>query len=250
MKHLIIALTGALLSLQVCAKETVTISTSQWSPYITSVSPQYGSMSTIINEAFNHVGIEVEYVFLPWARAYEGARTGEVDATSYWYKDEKHEQDFLYSDPLTTDEMVFFRLKNNTKPNWRQLRDFDDLSIGLTRGYTYTQAMWGYAEKNKNNVYIVGSDRQNLKMLMLGRVDIIPMQKDVGLHLIHSMFSQHQAQKVEILSPPLSVRTGHLLFPKANKNSQKLMLLFNQGLAKLRGSGRLEVLQDELIYED
>ena len=111
MKRLITALTFALLSVQIWAKETVTISTSQWSPYITSVSPQYGSMSTIINEAFANVGIKVEYVFLPWARAYEGAKSGEVDATSYWYKDEKHERDFLYSDPLTTDEVVFFRLK-------------------------------------------------------------------------------------------------------------------------------------------
>ncbi len=111
MKRLITALTYTLLSVQIWAKETITISTSQWSPYITSVSPQYGSMSTIINEAFANVGIKVEYVFLPWARAYEGAKSGEVDATSYWYKDEKHERDFLYSDPLTTDEVVFFRLK-------------------------------------------------------------------------------------------------------------------------------------------
>lgn len=250
MKHLIIVLTSALFSLQICAKEVVTISTSQWSPYITSISPQYGSMSTIINEAFAEMDIEVNYVFLPWARAYEGAKAGEVDATSYWYKDEKHDKYFLYSEPLTTDETVFFRIKNGKKTTWHTLSEFDDLRIGLTRGFTYTRSMWDYAEEHKNDVYIVGSDRQNLKMLMLGRVDIIPMQKEVGLHLLNSLFSQPLDQKVEILTPPLSIRTGHLLFPKANKKSKRLIQSFNKGLKLLKQSGRLQSLQQELVVEE
>ena len=250
MKRLITALTFALLSVQIWAKETVTISTSQWSPYITSVSPQYGSMSTIINEAFANVGIKVEYVFLPWARAYEGAKSGEVDATSYWYKDEKHERDFLYSDPLTTDEVVFFRLKKKAGKTWRQLDDFNGFRIGLTRGFTYTKAMWDYAEKHKGDVYIVGSDKQNFQMLMLGREDIVPAQKIVGQHILETLISSKHPDIVEMLSPPLSVRTGHLLFPKASKHSEDLIRQFNKGLAELKRSGRLKTLQQDLVVEE
>ncbi len=110
--------------------------------------------------------------------------------------------------------------------------------------------MWDYAEKHKGDVYIVGSDKQSFQMLMLGRVDIVPAQKIVGQHILETLTSSKHPDIVEMLSPPLSVRTGHLLFPKASKHSEHLIRQFNKGLAELKRSGRLKTLQQELVVEE
>ena len=229
------------------ATQTVTISTSDWPPYVSQKLPNYGYISQIIIEAFKQENIEVNFIFVPWARAYEEAKHGNVDATSYWYKDDKHNNDFYLSRPLSTEKVVFFRLKSDKPITWRTLSSFDDLTIGLTRSYTYTQALWEYAEKHQDRISIVNTDKQNLKMLLLERIDVTPVQELVGWHHLQTMFGKEQINRVEVMFPPLSVRTGHLLFPRHKKGSKALIEKFNRGLTKMAITGRLEELQEALI---
>lgn len=229
------------------ANQIIKISTSEWPPYISKSAPNYGYVSQIIEEAFAQVNIDVKFVFYPWARSYEEAKFGNADATSYWYKDPKHMQDFYLSDPLSKENVVFFRLKSEKPIIWKSLSDFDDLTIGLTRSYTYTPELWQYAEDNSERMSIVTSDMQNFKMLLLGRIDVTPAQETVGWHHLQNLFAKEQINRVEVMQPSLSMRTGHLLFPKAQKNSKQLVKQFNKGLSILAKNGRLEELQEELI---
>ncbi|WP_448566426.1 substrate-binding periplasmic protein [Thalassotalea ganghwensis] len=234
-------------SLSINAKEKITITTSNWPPYVSKTAPKFGYISQIIIEAFYHENIDVEFLFMPWSRAYEEAKHGNVDATSYWYKDDMHTEDFYLSQAISTEKVVFFRLKSEKPLIWKSLTDFNGLRMGLTRSYTYTSALWEYAEKNNERVSIVSTDKQNLKMLLLDRIDITPAQEIVGWHILQNIFAKEQINRVEVMYPPLSVKTGHLLFPKAKKDSKRLMQHFNRGLAKLALTGRLDELQEDLI---
>ncbi len=229
------------------AKQTIKISTSEWPPYISKKLPNHGYISQVIEEAFAQVNIDVEFVFLPWARAYEDAKVGNYSATSYWYKDQKHARYFYFSEPLSKEKVVFFRLKSEKPLTWQSLSDFDDLTFGLTRSYTYTKALWQYAENNPERMSIVTSDEQSFKMLLLERVDLVPAQEIVGWHYLNSLFAKEQVNRVEVMQPPLNIFTGHLLFPKTNQNSMELVKQFNKGLEILAKNGRLEELQERLI---
>lgn len=236
-----------LLTCDVFATQQIRISTSEWPPYVSKTAPNYGYISHIVSEAFAKVNVEVEFVFSPWARAYDDTKDGEFSASSYWYKDPKHAEHFYFSEPLNKEKVTFFRLKSNKPITWQSVNDFDDYTIGLTRSYTYTKELWQYADKNQERISIVNTDEQNLKMLLLGRIDITPVQEDVGWHYLQSMFAKGQVNRVETLQPPLSIKTGHLLFPKAKDGSKELVEIFNRGLKILEASGRLATLQEELI---
>jgi polar amino acid transport system substrate-binding protein len=58
----------------------VSIATLEWPPYISSKIKGNGSVARIITKAFKSVGYEVEFEFLPWARAISYIKSGQVDA--------------------------------------------------------------------------------------------------------------------------------------------------------------------------
>lgn len=237
----------SLLISQAWASSTIIISTSDWPPFISKNAPQQGYISQVITEAFAKSDIKVKFVYVPWARAYEKAKVGDFDATSYWYDDPKHKEHFYLSEPLTSEKTMFFRLKSDSPTTWQSLEEFKSVSMSITRGYTYTDSLWQYARANKNSVSIVGSDVQNFKMLLLGRIDVTPVQEIVGWHLLHTLFAQEQVDRIEVMQPPLLVTTGHLFFPKAKPNSVELREKFDKGLSILEANGRLYELKEKLV---
>ncbi|GGD67993.1 ABC transporter substrate-binding protein [Lacimicrobium alkaliphilum] len=229
------------------AQESIDIATGEWPPYTSASLPQDGYVNHVVRSAFGEMGIQVSFIYQPWARSYEGAKKGDYAATSYWYQDPKHQADFLLSTPLTKEKVVFFRRKSGRPLHWDELADFDDLRIGLSRSYTYTQALWEYANANPHRISVVNTDTQNIKMLLLERIDLFPVQELVGWNLVHGLFAPEQANRIETLQPPLSEKTGHLLFPKRNAGSERWRDLFNRGLDKLKKKGLLEQYREDLI---
>lgn len=223
------------------------IATGEWPPYTSANLPYEGFVNHVIRSAFAQMNVSVEFVYLPWARVYESTKKGDYAATSYWYRDPKHQPHFLLSEALTKEKVVFFRRKSQRPQHWQDLQDFNDLKIGLSRSYTYTETLWAYAEANPGRISIVNTDTQNIKMLLLGRIDLFPVQELVGWNLVHNLFAPEQANLIETLHPPLSVKTGHLLFPKVNPDSHKWRDLFNQGVEKLKAQGLLEQYREDLI---
>jgi polar amino acid transport system substrate-binding protein len=229
------------------AGESLVIATGEWPPYTSADLPYGGYVNHVIDSAYSEMGVQVEFVYLPWARVYDSTKKGDFAATSYWYQDPKHQPHFLLSAPLTKEKVVFFRRKSHQPRRWQSLQDFNDLKLGLSRSYTYTEALWQYAQANPERVSVVNTDTQNIKMLLLGRIDLFPVQELVGWNLVHNLLAPEQANLLETLQPPLSVKTGHVLFPKANSDSEKWRDLFNQGLQKLKHKGLLEHYREDLI---
>ncbi|WP_462158886.1 substrate-binding periplasmic protein [Pseudoalteromonas sp. GB56] len=247
MKNWVVLLACLFFSVCSHAQQTIKISTSDWPPYIDRNLESKGFVSQIIKEAFAQVDVKVEFVFLPWARAYDETKRGNFVATSYWYKDKSHSKHFIYSDAITHEKLVFFHFNSLLPNTWNALEDFNKQVIGLTRGYTYTKSIWQYAQRHPDNTYVVGSDEQNFQMMLLGRVDIVPAQEIVGWQYVHTLFPPQDIARVRVMSPAIDTPTGHLLFPKVNKDSKKIRSLFNKGLAKLKESGRLAELQSTVL---
>ncbi|WP_448565512.1 substrate-binding periplasmic protein [Thalassotalea ganghwensis] len=236
----------AMTTCKICAYDTITISTSDWPPYVSEHQPHGGYITQVVREAFAEVSVAVKFEYVPWLRAYEWTKRGQYDALSYWYNDEKLKNDFYLSEPLSTEKVVFFRLKSKRPITWNRFSDFAHLTMGLTRGFAYTKELWQYAADNKDRVSLVMSDEQNFKMLLAERVDLFPAQEVVGWHYIHNLSNKEKANQVETMHPPLFIHTGHLLFPKKNKKSVKLVEQFNKGLSMLRAKGRLQELNERL----
>lgn len=230
------------------AGETIRIATGEFAPWTSEKLKHGGFTNHVISEAFKLEGIEVEFTFYPWKRAYENARAGDqYQATSYWYPSEEREKDFYYSDPIQTDATVFFHLKDNPPPEWDTLDDLKDRRIGATSGFTYTGEFWEAAKSKRLDIQEANTEELNFRKLLKGRIDLFPSDPLVGQKILLEAFGIRAAEQVTYHHKPMVAPTGHLLFSRKNANAEVLLAAFNRGLAKLRESGRYTLFQAELI---
>ena len=230
------------------ADDTIRITTGEFSPWTSEHLKHGGFTNHVISEAFKLEGYEVEFTFYPWKRAYESAKSGDKYlATSYWYRSEERAQDFHYSDPIQTDAMVFFHLKDNPPPAWEILTDLDGQRIGATSGFTYTDEFWELARSNHLDIEEAESEELNFRKLLKGRIDLFPSDSLVGQKILQEFFGKRAAEKVIYHPRPLRGATGHLLISKKVAGGEELIVAFNRGLAKLRENGLYALFQANLI---
>ena len=251
-KVLFFALICQLSMVSLCSAETATaattlrISTGPYSPWSDENSKHGGFVNRVIKEAFRREGIETEFLFWPWKRALESARSGAVDASSFWYVSEDKKADFYYSDPISEHKEVFFYLKDKNISNWKDLRDLKAMKIGASRGFTYTAEFWELGKQDVLQISEAKSDEVNFKKLLAGRIDLFPAAEVMGWQVLTAL-DMNAKQKVATLEKPLAIQDGHLLFPKVNEHSKDLLNAFNKALKSMREDGTLEQYRQDLM---
>lgn len=231
------------------ANETLSIATGDYPPGYSEYAPHYGYTLHVVEEAFAQVGIEVKYHFLPWKRAFEDTRLGEsYDATCCWFLSEDRETFFYVSDPvIETEGFYFFHLKEKAF-DWHQLSDLQPLRIGATRGYTLGDEFYAAEAAGELEVMWVNQDIQALRMLRLGRVDIVPLDTMAGYELIRKNFTPEEQALFTHHAFPLLQSPTHLLFPKAREEeSLRLRQQFNEGLQRLKASSAFDAIMDDAM---
>jgi len=230
------------------AGELIRITTGEFPPW-TSESLKHGGFTNhVISEAFKLEGYEVEFTFYPWKRAFEAAKDGaEYDATSYWYPSDQRKEHFLYSDPIQTDAIVFFHLKDNPLSDWETLDDLQGKRIGATAGFTYTEEFWEAARSERLDIEVAETEELNFRKLLRGRIDLFPSDPLVGQKLLQEFFGTKAVEEVTYHSKPMFGATGHLLFSKKATNAPEVLAAFNRGLQQLRESGRYSLFQADLV---
>jgi len=247
--RLIIIICLLFASMQVVpAREIIRVTSGEYPPWTSENLKKKGFTNHVIREAFALEGYKVTFTFYPWKRAYEAAKNGKkYQATSYWYPSEERAEDFYYSDPLQTDQTVFFYLDDNPLPDWTTLEDLKGVRIGATREYTYTEEFWGAHKSGELDIQVANSDVLNFNKLIKGRIDTFPTADLVGQKLLREEFPAEVASSVTFHPKPLVASTGHLLISQSAENAEDLLAKFNRGRAKLKKSGRYDEFLQDLI---
>ncbi len=235
--RLLLALGCASLALNVAAqKPTLQIATGELPPYSTASRPDNGIALSIVQEAFQTQGYDVHYIFLPWSRALAEAKVGKWDGTAYWGKKPVHEASFLISDSVLTEQWVFIHRKELSF-DWRTLDDLRPYRVAMVRDYTYTPALWAMAKSGELRVEHLSDDIAALKLLLLGRVDVLPLERNVACELLRRHFTAAEAAR---LTPHPKLMTDafttHLMLPRTRIESEARMKDFNRGLAQLKAT--------------
>jgi polar amino acid transport system substrate-binding protein len=238
---------GGLIVCSASAEEIITISTLEYPPWTGKNLKRNGFVNHVIAQAFQRTGYRVEYTYLPWKRALLETKNGKYVALSYVYFSKDRENDYHLSDPISLEKIVLFHLKTNPVKDWKTLDDLRNYTFGATRGYTYTSEFWEAAESKRLKVDITGTDKQNFKKLLAGRIDIFPSGLVNGYSILQKEFDVGKSHLLSVHPKPLSKTTGHLAFTKRRKNSEKLLRTFNQGLAELKEEGLYDKYMDDLL---
>ncbi len=216
--------------------ERVRISSGEFPPWSGQQLPHGGYVNQLVKEAFASQGIAVEFVYLPWRRAFEEARQGKFDATSYWFSNTERRDTMLFSEPLVVNRTVFFQRAEDRPIEWSAYDDLSPYKLSATIGFTYTEAFYSAVTQGLLKPVMVPSDLQNLKLLIAKRTDLFATDEMSGYFMAAQL--SLDPRKLRVLKKPMVEQPGYLLVSRLNPQADVLVNTFNQGLASLKKNGR------------
>lgn len=219
--------------------ETIRITTGHWPPYLDEDRPGGGFVAQIIREAFANEDIEAEFTFFPWSRALALVKTRAYHSSAVWSCTRERSRDFLYSAPILPYEYVFYH-REKMAFDWDSLSDLRGMAVGLTQDYSYGQTLSGAIDTGLVTADVTTSDLANFRKLLLGRVDLFPMDPVVGEAMISEQLGPEARARLEFHPRPLRSALYHLPFSREDPEAGRLRRAFDRGLAKLRESGRYQ----------
>lgn len=226
-------------SLNLFANDRIVIATGEYPPYLSEELEHNGVGLRIISEAFRLAGVDVEYRFYPWKRSFEYAQSGICDATATWTWNEERDELFLFSDPLYIMNDVFFH-KKTLDFNWEDIDDLAGYSIGATEGYSYTEEFLSRAQSGSIDVEFEINDILNMRKLMLDRIDLFPINIDVGYEILAKEFGTRGIEMITYNEKHLRVVPTYLLFSRNYEKHIEMAQRFNKGLKMLKDEGRID----------
>ncbi len=219
-------------------ENTIRLANGYWPPYNGADLPHGGCDSWAIAEAFALQGIKVDYGYFPWARSLSLSQNRDWDGTLAWDDTPEFRKIFFTSaEPTTIQEWVFYYRKDQPFV-WQSLEDLNGKRVGLTTGYVYSDAFQELISKGTVTFIESSSDEANLEMLLAGRIDIFPMERNVGHYLIKKIFPEEEQASLIASPNAFSEFNTYLLLSRAIPQNASRMALFDLGMQQLRESGR------------
>ena len=139
-------------------------------PFMGKELPGYGLVTRIVTDAFKAEGIDIEYQFLPRARAYYVVKTGQLDASVGWYKNDEREQGKYCSASQCLWKTECCSI-SRTAPRLEKPADLKGQKPRRNHGLHLRRGVQPGRAGQARQVQRTSSDELNLRKLLAGRID-------------------------------------------------------------------------------
>jgi len=163
------------------SKQVLTLATTHWCPYTCDFKGNAnGIVGDIIKNSLLNHGISLTVQHFPWSRAINLVNSNKIDGLLTATPEEA--PNLLFSDsPIGNYQMCFYTLPES---NWllKPTLNLDNNILLVIQDYGYGEPLDSYITENKQTVMTISGDdsiNRSIKMLSLGRVDIIIEDKIV-----------------------------------------------------------------------
>jgi polar amino acid transport system substrate-binding protein len=221
---------------------TLSIRADYWPPFNNQPSDvKSGYMIDVLREIFTPLGITIDYQIMSWADSLEAAGEGSCDAVIGASRSEA--PGFIYPvEAFGTSGNMFFVRKGNAW-TYKGVTSLKAIRLGIIEAYSYSDELDEYIQAHTDSDRIIEASGEEplielIGMLRNGQVDAVVEDPSVMTYALLD-------QKV-----PLGqvVRAGaseekediFIAFSPARKTSKTYARQFDEGLRKLRDSGRLK----------
>jgi len=230
---------------QKATEKSVIIVSANWAPYEFEENGEIKGISVdIVEEAFKRMGYKVTKKILPFSRAIELLKNGEIDMITDVKNTIKYQEIGIFSkEPIiTTKTSLFVKSDSNIKFDGNIL-DLKSYKIGVIRDYTYGEA-FDNAVKNKTiKVEEVDDKLQNINKLLDDRLDICIENR---LVLLDALKATNNEGKLKELKHEVNETPVYAWFSK-KKNQSKMVDEFDQKLAEIKRDGTFERIYKSYI---
>jgi len=208
--------------------ERLRLVSDDWAPYIYQENGQpKGIDYEVSREVFKRLSIEVDWQFLPWKRCLAMVEQGQVDGVLDIFQIDTRKSYMIYPDePLSNVEFVVFR-KRAQRPLITHLHDLAGLTVGISPGYAYGPH---FNESPLFKREAAPTHEANFGKLMLGRIDALVTDRQVGRFLRHQLGLLQQVEE----QPLLISRHAQYLGLAQKPGRQKLAQAFADELRQFK----------------
>ncbi len=220
--------------------QTISIVSSQWSPYVDDSMPERGLSAELVATALKRKGYKSTLSLDSWQRALEGVRLGVYDASCAIWKTADRERDLLYSEPYLENKISFIK-KKSLQLNYQQLGDLRGYMIGVVRDYAYGEEFVQSRDLIKIPAHHIV---QNLKKLEAGTIELT-LGDERALNYKLQQFFPKESTTFEFVEPPLTYKNLYFAVSKANKSALKIISDFNQSIEEMKQDGSYYQIVDK-----
>ena len=228
---------------------TITVRTDPWPPYTDEPGDKPGYMTEVVEAIFTAMGHTVDYQIMPWSRALDAVQKGTYDAVLG--TDPSESPDFVFPEQaLGVNQNGFYVKKGNS---WKYTggESFKGIRVGVIDGYGYFPELDSYLESYKGKKLFVatGDDAlpKLLKMLKAGRVDAVIDNMNV---MAVTLEENNLADDIVLAGSVDDVGPLYMAFTPAKDSSKDYSKMFDDGLAELRSSGKLQEILSRYGLKD
>lgn len=226
-------------------EKSVIIVSADWAPYEFEENGKIKGISVdIVEEAFKRMGYKVIKKILPFSRALEMLKNGEIDMITDVKNTVKHQEIGIFSKQsiITTYTSLFVKSESSIKFDGTVL-DLKSYKIGVIRDYTYGEEFDNAVKNKVINVEEVDDKLQNINKVLDNRLDICVENR---LVLLDKLKATNNENKLKELKPELNQTPVYAWFSK-KKNREKMIDEFDQKLAEIKKDGTFEKIYKSYI---
>lgn len=226
--------------------ERMRFSVGEFPPYFDKAMSHQGVIAVVFRAAMAAEGVDVEYEFLPWARALEYAKDGTSAGSPGWTKTPERDVDFLFSEPFVNCVDGVFFLKD--KPvEFSSVADFRGLRIGVINKLTYGKEFAEAQSRNEFRTEFAPASENLLKMLLRGRVDAVILNRSVAAQEMHALPAA-DVERIGWADTPFLIKPWRLAVGRRHPEAQRIINSFNAGLVKILRNGTYLRLMSDPAY--
>ena len=237
----IIGLCALLSSAAMAVQPLVIAAEDDWYPYSASNDGEaVGFAVDVVREAFLAAGQPVRFEVMPYARCMKLVKAGKQLGCFDTSKDASLSKDYLWHQrPLFRARiMIFGPPGKGTRPV--RVQDLNGKRVGLTNGYTYSDAIDQNPQVNKDWSL---RDIDSLRKLAAGRVDYALVFEQVAAWLL----AQDETDLRQRVTAQGEVKTMELFlsFSKTYPDAPHWVKVFETGLQRIHQNGRYQQLEQQ-----
>ncbi|MCP4671832.1 MAG: transporter substrate-binding domain-containing protein [Desulfobacula sp.] len=197
-----------------------------------------GFYPELIKEIFHRTGYEVKVKFLPFKRILQMLEQGTLTgAALVSYKKDRTRFLIYPENELYVDNLKVFGLKGGkTLEKFTGPESLQGSIVGTFRG--------GFVEKELAGIGVtyesVSTNQQNIRKLLLGRVDFIILPEMPLKYLLKQQFTLDEQTRIIGYDPPYKVDKHFVAFSKAFPNALEISKDFTHGLYLIQEDGTFD----------
>ena len=222
------------------AEKSLTIAAFDYKPFVNEDSEGHGYIAEIATAALQRAGYDAEYYFAPLKRALALAEQGKVDGVLGAYYAEERTSYLEYSEPMGDIRVNFFR-RADKNIAYTQLSDLTPYTIGVLSGTSLVAAL----QKDGLQAEEANGNLNNLKKLLVGRIDLFVGTTEWILYDLRANFSQAEQDQIMVLDPPYQIQQVYFTTAKKKENSAQIIKDFNDGLKQIKADGTYQAILEK-----